>query len=106
MRNCIQPKESNSKEAEDLFETVLNLHITFSLHHSLVFLFHTIEHNRQKKNLRNKTIGGQLLPLCKPFKVTPKGLLQIDRRHRRHESKFSCRMILEDELAENLIKLL
>ena len=36
----------------------------------------------------------------------PKVLIQMNRHQRRHEIKFSCRMILEDELTENYIQLL
>ena len=35
-----------------------------------------------------------------------KGLIQMDGHKRKHEIKFSFRIILEDELTENIIQLL
>ena len=39
-----------------------------------------------------------------PFLITSKALTQLDRLQRRHQIKFSCRIILQDELTENIIQ--
>jgi hypothetical protein len=56
-----------------------------------------------QKKLVTTNVGGFLPSLFPPFKVTPNGLIQMDRHHRRHEIKFSCRTILEDGFAGKVI---
>jgi len=91
-----------------LFEADLNIYIPFSITLSLVSylpLFVPIQLSRQKKILGIKVLEGIAL-FVRPFCVTLKGLIKMDRHQITHEIKFSCRMILEGELKENFIKLL
>jgi hypothetical protein len=62
--------------------------------------------NQAKKFLVVTNIRGHLPSLFLPFQVTPNGLKQMDRHHRTQKVQFSFRTILEDALAESIIKLL
>ena len=101
----IQVKESSYKELQDWFEAVHNIHKRPSLTFTIVFHL-PLSTQQTKKIVFVTNIGGHLPSLFPPFQVTPKGLVQMDRHHTTHEIKFTCSTILEDELAENVIKLL